>query len=344
MRGVRCDNDINNMDFLIHGANPENLYRAFNLEVPEKILDFSTNTNIFPCPDFNLDIKNIVSRYPDPDCKELREIISQREKISIEKILFTNGINEAIFLLANFFEAKRAGIFQPCYSEYARAFRNATNVFEIEAARNFEVFIIVNPNNPTGIYIKNLADVIKKSPATIFIIDEAYRDFILNDAPEKLIFENVILLRSLTKFFHLSGARIGYVIAQEKIIEALKNFQPSWSVNAIAQALAIKFLNDKNFYDASRKFYKIHTPKFINDLRQSGFEAMNTSVNFFLMKVKNDFKIIKFLLKSGIVVRHTRNFPGLDGRYIRVATRTPEENNFFIETLNCAKNSNPDYF
>ena len=154
----------------------------------------------------------------------------------------------------------------------------------------------------------------------------------------------MILLRSLTKFFHLSGARIGYVIAQEKIIEALKNFQPSWSVNAIAQALAIKFLNDKNFYDASRKFYKIHTPKFINDLRQSGFEAMNTSVNFFLMKVKNDFKIIKFLLKSGIVVRHTRNFPGLDGRYIRVATRTPEENNFFIETLNCAKNSNPDYF
>ncbi len=344
MRGVRCDDDIGNMDFLIHGANPENLYRAFNIEVPEKILDFSTNTNIFPCPDFDLDIKNFVSSYPDPDCRELREIISQREDVSTKKILFTNGINEAIFLLANLFEAKRVGIFQPCYSEYARAFRNAINVFEIESAKNFDVFIIVNPNNPTGIFIKNLADLIQKFPATIFIIDEAYIDFLLNDTPEKLNFENVILLRSLTKFFHLSGARIGYVIAQEKIIDTLKNFQPSWSVNAVAQELAIRFLNDKNFYENSREFYKIHTPKFINALRNSGFEVKNTSVNFFLMKVKNDFEVIKFLLKSGIVVRHTRNFPGLDGRYIRVATRAPEENNFFIETLNHAKNSNPDYF
>ena len=321
-------------NFPIHGANPENLYKAFNIEIPEKILDFSTNTNIFSCPDFDLDIKNLVSSYPDPDCKKLREIISEREKISPEKILFTNGINEAIFLLADLFRGKRTGIFQPCYSEYRRAFRNAENIFDLERAGEFEIFIIVNPNNPTGIFIKNLADLVKKFPETIFIIDEAYIDFLLKDEPEKLLnFKNVILLRSLTKFFHLSGARIGYVIADGKIIEVLKIFQPSWSVNAVAQALAVKFLNDKNFYEASRNFYKINTPEFINNLKSSGFEVSDSSVNFFLIKVENDLEVIKFLLKSGIVVRHTRNFPGLEGRYIRVAARFPEENNFFIEKL-----------
>ncbi len=339
-------------NFPIHGANPENLYRAFNIEIPEKILDFSTNTNIFSCPDFDLDIKNLVSNYPDPDCKKLREIISKREKISPEKILFTNGINEAIFLLADLFRGRRAGIFQPCYFEYSRAFIKAENIFncrpflrggveqceteglQLSQAGDFEIFIIVNPNNPTGIFIKNLADLIKKFPETIFIIDEAYIDFLLKDEPEKLLnFKNVILLRSLTKFFHLSGARIGCVIADEKIIKSLKNFQPSWSVNAVAQALAVKFLKDRNFYETSRNFYKINTPEFINNLRSSGFEVSDSSVNFFLIKVENDLEVIKFLLKSGIVVRHTRNFQGLDGNFIRVASRFPEENNFFIEKL-----------
>ena len=335
--------------FPIHGANPENLYRAFNIKNPEKIFDFSTNTNIFSDTltdsGFDLDIKNLVSSYPDPDCKKLREIISEREKISSEKILFTNGINDAIFLLANLFRDKRTGIFQPCYSEYARAFRHAANIFDFNHAGEFEVFIIVNPNNPTGIFIKNLSDLIKKFPETIFIIDEAYIDFLIDSKPEKLLnFENVILLRSLTKFFHLSGARIGYVIADGKIIDGLKSFQPSWSVNAVAQALALKFLQDKNFYESSRNFYKIHTPKFMNAMKDSGFEIMDSSVNFFLVKVKNDLEVIKFLLKSGIVVRHTRNFLGLDGSYIRVATRRPKENNFFIETLIRARNLYPNYF
>lgn len=328
----------------LHGANPESLYNYFGIEIPERVLDFSTNTNIFPCPDFDIDIKNLISRYPDPECKKLLQIVSERENISAKKILFTNGINEAVFLLAGLLKDS-TGIFQPCYTEYSRAFPDAENVFDINQAGRFKNFIITNPNNPTGAYIK-LSEIIKKFPGTLFIIDEAYIDFLLtNEKPERLCgFENVILLRSLTKFFHLSGARIGYVIANEKIIDALKKFQPTWSVNAIAQELAYKFLNDKEFYSASRAFYEIHTPKFINALKKSGFEVMDTSVNFFLIRVENDIEVIKFLLKSGIVVRHTRNFPGLDGKYIRAATRLPEENIFFTETLSLVKNLHQDFF
>ena len=82
----------------------------------------------------------------------------------------------------------------------------------------------------------------------------------------------------------------------------------------------------------------------MNNLKNSGFEISDSSVNFFLIKIKNDFEIIKFLLKHGIAVRHTRNFPGLDGNYIRVATRLSEENDFFVKTLIQARNLYPDYF
>ena len=329
----------------LHGANPENLYNYFGIEIPERVLDFSTNTNIFPCPDFDIDIKNLISRYPDNECKKLLRLVSERENIPPEKILFTNGINEAVFLLAGLLKEKRTGIFQPCYTEYSRAFPDAENVFNINQAGIYKNFIITNPNNPTGAYI-NLSEIIKKFPGTLFIIDEAYIDFLLtNEKPERLCgFSNVILLRSLTKFFHLSGARIGYVIADEKIIDTLKKFQPTWSVNAIAQELAYKFLNDKEFYSASRAFYETHTPEFINALKKSGFEVMDTSVNFFLIRLEKDIEVIKFLLKSGIAVRHTRNFPGLEGKYIRAATRLPEENIFFTETLSRAKNLHRDFF
>ena len=311
--------------------------------MPEKILDFSTNTNIFPCPDFDIDVKDLISRYPDPECRKLREIVSRREEVSPEKILFTNGINEAIFLLANLLRG-RTGILQPCYSEYARAFHRAENIFDINAAGAFTNFIITNPNNPTGVYTR-LSEVIKNFPATTFIIDEAYIDFLLDAERERLCdLENVILLRSLTKFFHLSGARLGYVIADEEIISSLKTLQPTWSVNAIAQELAMRFLNDEEFYAASKNFYREQTPNFMRILRLAGFEVADSSVNFFLVSVSRDIEVIKFLLRFGIVVRHTRSFPGLDGRYIRVATRHPHENIFFTETLSRAKNLYPDWF
>ena len=333
MQFIFSYSDVSVMENIIHGANPENLYRAFNIEMPERIFDFSTNTNIISWPKINIDLEKLASNYPDPDCRKLTRLISEKENISPERILFTNGINEAIFLLAHVTEGLRTAILQPCYNEYSRAFRNAENIFDFNSAAKFKILILTNPNNPTGIYINNLSETIKKFPETVFVIDEAYRDFV-NEKLENLCgFENVIIFRSLTKIFHLSGARIGYVIANEKIISKLNEFQPVWSVNSIAQELALKFLNDKEFYETTRKFYFENAPKFKNSLKNSGFNIVNSSVHYFLIKIKNDVEIIKSLLKSGIVVRHTRNFEGLNGKYIRVATRFENENKFFVDKI-----------
>ena len=140
-------------------------------------------------------------------------------------------------------------------------------------------------------------------------------------------------MRSLTKIFHLSGARIGYVIANEEISAALRSFLPSWNVNSFAQELALHFLNDSAFYEATREFYRVNTPLFMEDLRQSGFEVMSSDVHYFLVRVEDDGEVIRHLLRHGIAVRHTRNFPGLEGRYIRVATRCPEDNARLIAAM-----------
>ena len=316
----------------IHGANPENLYSVFSLPMPDKILDFSTNTNILAWPKININLEELASRYPDPDCLKLKNIVAERENIPPSRILFTNGSNEAIFLLAGLFGEDTA-ILQPAYSEYSRAFRNLHDMFTLDEAQNFKHVIIINPNNPTGKYTP-LHEVMCSCPDTLFIVDEAYIDFLLNTKPERLCdIDNVILLRSLTKIFHLSGARIGYVIASEKIIAALKKRQPSWSVNAIAQELALIFLKDRAFLQRTIAFYREYAPRFMQAVRDSGFETIQSDVHYFLFRVDDDLRVIEHLLKAGIVVRHTRNFVGLDGKYIRIATRQPKENNMLLDVI-----------
>ncbi len=322
------------MDNLIHGANPENLYHAFNIPIPDKIIDFSTNTNILSWPDIHINLEELASHYPDPDCNSLRRIISERENVSMNRILFTNGINETIYLLAQSLSGTTA-ILHPCYSEYKRAFRTSHDAFRLDDAGRFNNFILTNPNNPTGKYIPDLSRIIMQYPDTMFIIDEAYIDFLIHDSVcERLCeFKNVILLRSLTKFFHLSGVRIGYVIANEDVISELKTRQPTWSVNAVAQELAERFLNDKTFYADTKKFYRKNTPAFIDSLRASGFNVIDSDVHYFMIQVDDDISMIRHLLMNGIAVRHTRNFAGLNGRYIRVATRQPKENKLFHDAM-----------
>ncbi len=319
----------------IHGSNPQNLYAAFSIKPPGKIIDFSTNTNVLSWPEnfCDVDIETLASNYPDSECVRLREIISSRENISPSRILFTNGINQAIFLLAGIFPDKTA-ILQPCYTEYERAFTDAQSIFTLDDAGKFSHVIICNPNNPTGKFIPDLSRTISKYPDTLFIIDEAYIDFLTRLKPERLTgFHNVIILRSLTKIFHLSGARIGYVIADKNIIDALKNRMPSWSVNAFAQELALRFLSDGEFLRMTREFYRVNTPLFMDALRNAGFCVMDSDVNYFLVRVNDDAEIIRRLLMKGIAVRHTRNFAGLCGSYIRVAARKPEENNMLVAAM-----------
>ena len=318
----------------LHGANPENLYHAFNIPVPEKILDFSTNTNIISWPEININLEELASHYPDPDCVSLLKIISEREHISPERILFTNGINEAIYLLAQLLSGTTA-VLQPCYSEYKRAFRDSHDAFGLNDAKRFNNFIMTNPNNPTGKYIPDLSQIIKRFPDTMFIIDEAYIDFLIHDSIRERLceFPNVIILRSLTKIFHLSGVRIGYVIANENIIARLKAIQPTWSVNSVAQELAKKFLEDSDFYARTRNFYRENTPRFMNALREAGFDVHDSDVHYFLIRINDDTAVIRHMLLNGIAVRHTRNFAGLNRKYIRVSTRQPEENKFFVSTL-----------
>jgi len=329
--------------FRAHGANPEKLYRSAGMPMPASICDFSTNTNAVQWNGkIEADLNSLLGSYPDEDASAVRTLIAAQNNCSVDEVLVTNGSNESIYLLASYQAAKENCIMQPAYGEYMTALKSygasirSINSME-ELSGGASTVWICNPCNPTGAYIDapELEECINKFSDKLFILDEAYIDFMFMGQKRInfLNLKNVAVLRSLTKIYHLCGARIGYVLAGRRIISMLKRRQPAWSVNSLAQLAAEAFLKDRDFPELTRKYYRREVPRLISGIRAAGYEVLPTTVNFFLVRVDDDMKFIKYLLARGMVVRHTRNFPGLDGRYVRIASRSPVENDRLVAAM-----------
>ncbi len=329
-----------------HGANPEKLYAAMGIPMPGQVIDFSTNTNALPWPEgVDIDLSRCLSAYPDDEVLELRSLVAEREGCALDELLFTNGSNEALYLLTSLFSGRQAAVLQPTYGEYRRALEafgvTTTDLFNLADVENvfFDLVVLCNPSNPTGAYIPfgELERLARENPHTLFVVDQAYIDFLLPERERVLLdfraFPNLLLLRSLTKLYHLCGARIGYVLASSDWIVRLKARQPTWSVNAVAQAVCSAFMRNEAILRETRAFYATETPRFMNALSRSGIRVRPSRVHFFLIETDDDSRVIRGLLERGLVVRHTRSFPGLDGRCIRVATRLPEENDLLVRAL-----------
>ena len=330
------------MEFRAHGANPEKLYAAAGLPTPAKIYDFSTNTNAVPQRGgFVPDLRAALEDYPDGDCLALREALAREFGAPAKNILVSSGSNEAIYIIASYAAARENLILQPVYGEYKKALdgygartRNIFSLAEAEGARGAAVWLC-NPCNPTGALISGaeLDAAAERNPETLFIIDEAYRDFVWTEelprAPK--ILPNVVRLRSLTKIYDLCGARVGALVSHEAAVEKIKARQPEWSVSGLAQQAALWRAGDETLKARTREYYAREIPRLTAALREAGYAVRPTCANFFLVEAPDDEGFIRFMLERGIVVRHTRNFAGLDGKFVRIAARTKDEDDLLIE-------------
>ena len=348
------------MQITEHGGNIYKLAEALNL--PEsKVIDFSASINPLGIPKkVNSNLKKWLlssCNYPDPDATELREKISEYHNISPGNILCGNGSTELIYLIPRALKPKKVLITAPAFSEYERACRMSYELrvmsYELKKKNNFginhdefiksmkgcDMAFLCNPNNPTGQVVKKdnvlkIADAAKKLKC-YFIVDEAFIDF----CPDNTVINNVadnpylIVLRSMTKFYSLSGLRIGYGVFPLHLIERLKNFKEPWSVNSLAQKAASAVIGDH--VHANNTFKLIEKEKkFLEDnLKNKGIKFFPSDANFYLLKIKSTRDIVFQLHKKGILVRDCSNFKGLDSSYIRVAVKSRKDNTLLLKEL-----------
>jgi threonine-phosphate decarboxylase len=216
------------------------------------------------------------------------------------------------------------------------------DIFISKIPKNGCVFIC-NPNNPTGqLLSKNqLLQIIKKAKklSTIVFLDECFIEMV-PESNESVIsyvkkYNNLFVLRSLTKSFALPGIRIGYAAGSKEIIDVLQKIKIPWSVNLLAQDAANTALKNKLHLDKSNSIIKkelIFLTKKISKL--NGFDCSDSSTNFILIKTKkNSTQLQKKLLEHKILIRDCKNFRGLDNHHIRIAVKSHIDNLKLVKVL-----------
>jgi threonine-phosphate decarboxylase len=301
---------------------------------------------------------DVIEHYPSPIGQELNQAAAAYHALSAEQFLFTNGATEAIYLIAQLFSGKTASIVSPTFSEYEDACRlhgiDVTRVLrENLGLVNTDLVFICNPNNPDGYcyHRTELIKVVAENSSTTFVIDEAYIDFAMGT--DSLVnttnqYQNLIILRSLTKTFAIPGLRLGYIVSGGETIEKLLVFKMPWSVNALAiHAGEFIFQNYESLcFDLAD--LQQRTKEFSSQLGSIFWlRVIPTQTSFILVELKQgaagDLK--QFLLRRhGILIRDANNFRGIEllnsngsvsgAQYIRLATQKRAVNRLLINALN----------
>jgi threonine-phosphate decarboxylase len=346
-----------------HGSNPQYLYEAMGLLLPEQFIDFSANINpLGPPPALKEkwpDFFQEINVYPDPFATQLRDRISKLEQTLSDSILIGNGGAELITLVARMLAGKKVVIVEPTFSEYEKACRaNKCEIvyhqlieptFELnpddlrKRLKEADALFLCNPNNPSGIHypLSTIISIVEESEKQncLVILDEAFYDFLIeydSFIPYINKYSNLIIIRSLTKMFAIPGIRLGYLIAQPAFVSELSLLQSHWSINTIALLAGVLCLQNESFIKETQAYICEERKKLFTFFKQNEFIYSSSDVNFYLLQdplLKNQFALFEFLIHQGIIPRHTFNFPGLEGRWLRFAIKGSDENNHLLEVL-----------
>ncbi len=351
---IRSISNINPLFNRSHGGK-----NALDLPNKDKILDFSVSINPYgPPPGMQLSLNLSSAReYPDPQSKELTRLLALINNLDEENIFIGNGSAEIIALLFFCFVKKKDLVISlwPSFGEYGYYARitqskfvqiklnlpdfhlNLNTISKIIKEHQPKLFFFCNPNNPTGNYYteEEVMSVLERlSQETLLILDEAYVNLVLYkwDSVNLLRkFKNLVILRSLTKDYALTALRLGYSMTSKEVTYFLRSACPSWNINTLAQRNGVRIFNNKTFLEKSALLIHKEKRRIEKILKKLGYNILPSSVNFYLLKVKNAKEATRLLLSNNIYVRDCTNYDLPE--YLRISVKSAQENTYLLKVL-----------
>jgi histidinol-phosphate aminotransferase len=291
--------------------------------------------------------------YPDPDCRDLHKEIADTLGVSPCEVLATNGSDEILnFAFMAFCDKEHTAVFPNITYGFYKVFAEINGIpyEEIPLNDSFEIDIcdyiginknifIANPNAPTGIAltVSQIEEILKSNPDNIVVIDEAYVDF-GGESCVPLIkkYDNLLLTQTFSKSRSMAGARLGFGVACEALIQDLYKIKYStnpYNVNSITAALGIGVLKDAVTVKKNCKAI-IENREFTKaELEKLGFFVTNSSANFLFAKHNKigGFELYESLKKRGILVRHFPKKEICD--FCRITVGSTEQMLTLIDTI-----------
>lgn len=314
------------------------------------LLKLNTNENPYPPSPLVLkalqDTANADLRlYPDPEGKALKAAIAGLYDLDPVNLFIGNGSDE---VLAHTFHALLKHekpvlfpditySFYPVYCAlYGIAFERLPldDEFRVnisDYSRPNGGIALPNPNAPTGIAVE-LADVItllEQNPRSVVVIDEAYVDFGAESAVSLVDnYSNLLVVQTFSKSRSLAGLRVGFALGHPDLIEALnlvKDSFNSYPLDRLALAGALAAIQDKEYFDITRRKVIESREKLAGGMKALGFEVLPSKTNFLFARhpLRKALDLQQGLRERSILVRH---FPGRRiGEFLRISIGTSED-------------------
>lgn len=352
-----------------HGSDLETIEKVYNIK-KENIISFAANVNplgISPKLKKTLAERiDAIMSYPDRQYTSLRKQIAAYINADIEDIIVGNGSTELISLFIQIMKPNKALIVGPTYSEYEREislgggcsyyyrleeekdFRIDIQGLDRELSSDMDLLVICNPNNPTSSAItraemRKILDICKKKGIFV-MIDETYVEFaedILNitSIPLTRFYNNIIILRGISKFFAAPGLRLGYAVCgNNDLLKEMTKRQNPWTINTLAAIAGEIMFSDEEYINHTRKLISAERTRVCNMLKTCMIiKSYTPTANFVLLKILKDNitsqDLFEAAIKKGFMIRDCSTFPFLDNKFIRFCFMMPEQNDALLKTL-----------
>ena len=285
-----------------------------------------------------------LNRYPDPVASKLARLIAEKNGVREENVLVSSGSDEAYDLIFKLFIDKEDKVlgFKPSYGMYrVLADFYQANYRELELTEQFEIpnikdellsqyklLIICRPNNPTGnLFKKNLVLSLIKRFQGVVVIDEAYIEFANNQSliSELKSCKNLIITRTFSKAYALAGARVGYLLADKRIIDYLNAIKLPYNISKLSVDAAFNVLNNDKTIVAE---ILNERDRLLSELKAFHFfkNIYSTDSNFILTEVPRADEFYQFCYQKSVIIRRIKTVHN----GIRISVGSKAENELFL--------------
>lgn len=352
-----------------HGSDLEKIAEYYHIPKDE-IIKFGANVNplglsagVKQALAANLDI---ISSYPDRNYTSLKQAISRYCGCHPENVVVGNGSTELISLLISQRCAKRALVLGPTYSEYERELSLTGGLLSYYNLKESEAFIldsedfirsvpagtdlviICNPNNPTSSAVRqeDMERIVRfcREREIFVMIDETYVEFApdvaqITAVPLTERYDNLMVIRGVSKFFAAPGLRFGYgITSNQEFLSMLLTHQNPWSLNSIGAFAGELMLRDTKYIRRTRALIDGERDRLCRELEKlDAFKVYKPYANFILIRVMKEgvssFDVFEAAVKEKLMIRDCSSFESLEGEFVRFCVMRPEDNERLMEVF-----------
>ncbi len=348
----------------LHGGQLRQIADRFGIPVSE-LLDFSANINpdgppaaVLSCLRESLDNPSIITDYPDLDELELRQALACYAGVRPENVAAANGFVPLLDAALRVLRVRTCLVPVPAFVEYRRTLERsrgemiphiltADSDFSCHAADLFskscDAILFANPQNPSGILSSRdtLLRIIEEATERNIhvLLDEAFVDYCPEASLTRDIgrFPNLIVFRSVTKFFGIAGLRVAYATANAKLAIQLQEAIAPWSVTSLASLAACVAVQDEAYAQHTVALNDERRERMQAGIGTLGIHVYPSAANFLLLRLPGSIDCRQFwerlIREHHIVLRNCANYEGLGDGHLRAAVRTDPENERLVEAL-----------